>query len=446
MRYIPTSPKEQAEMLAAIGLQSIDQLFSTVPESLRLKEPLNLPPAHSEIELLRRLTLMAARNATSETFSMFLGAGAYHHYRPSHIDALITRSEFLTSYTPYQPEISQGTLQAIFEYQTLVCQLTGMEVANASLYDGSTAVTEAILMAHRLTRRRRVLVGASVHPEYRQVAQALTQTLGLEIELIPYEPTTGQLDISAVTLDASVAAVVVQSPNFFGVLEDLEAIGQAIHQVNGLLVSAVTEPISLGLIRTPGEQGSDIVAGEGQSLGIPLSFGGPYLGLFATRQEFIRQMPGRLAGQAYDQQGRRGFVLTLSTREQHIRREKATSNICTNQGLMMLIATIWMASLGRQGMKDIAWQNVQKAGYAAQRIAALDGYERRFTGPCFNEFVIRTRRPVSHTLARLQEHRIIGGFPLGRFYPELSDCLLVCVTEMNQREEIDQFVNRLEEL
>ncbi|MDW8239608.1 MAG: aminomethyl-transferring glycine dehydrogenase subunit GcvPA [Acidobacteriota bacterium] len=446
MRYIPISPDEQADMLAAIGLQTIDQLFSSVPPSLRLQEPLNLPPAHSEIELLRRLTIMAARNATSETFSIFLGAGAYHHYRPAHIDALITRSEFLTSYTPYQPEISQGTLQAIFEYQTLVCQLTGMEVANASLYDGSTAVTEAILMAHRLTRRRRVLVAASVHPEYREVARTLTQTLGLEIELIPYNRTTGQLDLGAVRLDASVAAVVAQSPNFFGVLENLEAISHAAHQVSALMVSAVAEPISLGLVRTPGEQGADIVAGEGQSLGIPLSFGGPYLGLFATRQEFIRQMPGRLAGEAYDHHGRRGFVLTLSTREQHIRREKATSNICTNQGLMMLIATIWMASLGRQGMKEIAWQNVQKASYAAQRIAALDGYERRFTGPHFNEFVVKTRRPVSETLARLQEDRIIGGLPLGRFYPELSDCLLVCVTEMNRREEIDQLVNCFDQM
>ncbi len=446
MRYIPNSPDERADMLRTIGLDSVEQLFQAIPESLRRRESLNLPPAQSEIELLKFLNALASRNATTESHLVFLGAGAYHHYRPAHIDALISRSEFLTSYTPYQPEITQGTLQAIFEYQTMICQLTGLEVANASLYDGSTALAEAVLMAHRVTNRRRVLLGATIHPEYQAVVRGYTQTLGLELETIPYDPASGQLALNSVKLDESVAAVVAQSPNFFGVLEDLEAASQAAHQVKSLMIDVVAEPISLGLVRSPGDQGVDIVAGEGQSFGVPVSFGGPYLGLFATRQEYVRQMPGRLAGQAFDHDGRRGFVLTMSTREQHIRREKATSNICTNQGLIMLMATIYLATMGRQGLKELAWQNVQKSAYALNQIAALKGYESRFSGPRFNEFVVRTRRPVEETLARLREKRIIGGLALGRSYPELSDSLLVCVTEMTTRQEIDEFVRQLSEM
>jgi glycine dehydrogenase subunit 1 len=445
MRYIPSSPDERAEMLRDIGLESVDQLFRGIPQPLRLREPLNLPP-QSEVDLLRRLRILSSRNATPANHRVFLGAGAYHHYRPAHVDALISRSEFYTSYTPYQPEISQGTLQAIFEYQTMICQLTGMDVANASLYDGSTAVAEAVLMAGRITNRQKVLLAATVHPEYREVVRNYTKTLGFELEIIPYDPESGQLNLDAVRVDDSVAAVVVQSPNFFGCIEDLEAPARAAHNVKALMIAVVVEPFSLGLLRSPGAQGVDIVAGEGQAFGVPVSFGGPSLGLFATRQEFVRQMPGRLAGQAFDHEGRRGFVLTLSTREQHIRREKATSNICTNQGLIMLTATIYLASLGPQGLKEIAYQNIQKAAYAAGRIGALDGYECRFSGPRFNEFAIKTRRPVDQTVARLLEKHTIGGLPLGRFYPELNDCLLVCVTELNSRDEIDQYVSQLAEL
>jgi len=443
MRYIPNSPDERAEMLQTIGLESIDQLFHAIPEPLKLREPLKLPPAQSELEILSWLGDLAARNATTENHRVFLGAGAYHHYRPSVIDALISRSEFSTAYTPYQPEIAQGTLQAIFEYQTLICQLTGMEVANASLYDGSTALAEAVLMAERITHRRKIRMAASVHPEYQAVVRSYTRTLGLELETIPYDGVSGQLDRASLSVDESVAAVVVQSPNFFGCIEDLKTVAGAAHEFQALLIAVVAEPISLGILRSPGEQGADIVVGEGQSFGVPVSFGGPYLGLFATRQEFLRQMPGRLAGQAFDQEGRRGFVLTLSTREQHIRREKATSNICTNQGLIMLMATIYLATMGPQGLKEVAWQNVQKAAYAAHRIGALDGYHCRFSGPRFHEFVLKTKRPVQETLTRLRAKNIIGGLPLGRFYPELNDCLLVCVTEVNTRGEIDEYVSQL---
>jgi glycine dehydrogenase subunit 1 len=446
MRYIPSSPDERAEMLRQIGLETTDQLFRAVPESLKLTGPLDLPPPQSEADLLRYLRGLAARNAVPGAYAAFLGAGAYHHFIPSHVDALISRSEFYTSYTPYQPEISQGTLQAIFEYQTMICQLTGMDVANASLYDGSTALAEAVLMAARLTRRQKVLVAASVHPEYREVARTYTKTLDIELSPVAYDSATGGVDPRALRVDDSVAAVVVQSPNFFGTVEDVNPLAQAAQAAGALMVVVVGEPISLGLLQSPGAAGADIVAGEGQSFGVPVSFGGPYLGLFATREKFIRQMPGRLAGQAFDQEGRRGFVLTLSTREQHIRREKATSNICTNQGLIMLMATIYLATMGRRGLQEVAQQNVQKAAYAADHIARLKGYQLRFAGPRFNEFVVKTRRPAEETLKQLQQQNIIGGLALGPFYPELKDCVLMCVTETTARADIDRLVSALAEL
>jgi glycine dehydrogenase subunit 1 len=446
MRYIPSSPDERAEMLREIGLETVAHLFRSIPGPLRLREPLDLPPPQSEADLLRYLRELAARNATPGTHAIFLGAGAYHHFIPAHIDTLISRSEFYTSYTPYQPEISQGTLQAIFEYQTMICQITGMDVANASLYDGSTAMAEAILMAARVTGRPKMLLAASTHPHYREVARTYTRTLGIDLSPLDYDPTTGGVDPRSVQVDDSVAAVVVQSPNFFGCVEDIEPFARAAHAAGALMVVVITEPISLGLLQSPGAAGADIVAGEGQSFGIPISFGGPYLGLFATREKFLRQMPGRLAGQAFDQHGRRGFVLTLSTREQHIRREKATSNICTNQGLFMLMATIYLATMGRRGLQEVARQNLQKAAYAADQIARLKGYQLRFTGPRFNEFVVKTRRPVAETLEHLQQKKIVGGLALDRFHPELTDCLLVCLTEMMPRAEIDRFVAALDEL
>jgi glycine dehydrogenase subunit 1 len=446
MRYIPNSPEEREQMAREIGLASTEQLFRSIPDTLKLKAALGVPPARSESELIAYFRDLASRNASASNAAVFLGAGAYHHFIPSIVDALISRSEFYTAYTPYQPEISQGTLQAIFEYQTMICQLTGMEVANASLYDGSTALAEAILMAERVTDRPEILIAGNVHPEYREVARTYTRTLGLDLKLVGYDAETGCIRPSAIKPAAVTAAVVIQSPNFFGGIEDVEAIAQVAHDAGALVIVAVTEPISLGLLRSPGECDADIVLGEGQSLGIPLSFGGPYLGLFATREKFLRQMPGRIAGQAFDEKGRRGFVLTLSTREQHIRREKATSNICTNQGLCALMATVYLSTMGPRGMRDVAEQNVKKAAYLADRITRLPGFSLRFSGPRFNEFVVKSKRPVEQVLGRLREKRILGGLPLAKFYPELSDCFLVCATETTTREMIEQYVETLERI
>ena len=387
MRYIPNSPEERQEMLRGLGLDSAEELFDSIPADIILREPLKTPAALSEIELLERFEAMAARSAAARRPS-FLGAGAYSHYAPTIIDSLIQRSEFFTAYTPYQPEISQGTLQAIFEFQTLVCQLTGMDVANASMYDGSTAMAEAVLMAERVTRRPRVLVSAAVHPEYLRVAETYVAHAGVELGRIEVDEETGRTSTEA-ALDDKVAAVVVQSPNFFGCVEDLKAFADRVHAAGALLVVVVTEAASFGLLRSPGACGADIVVAEGQSFGVPVSYGGPYVGLFATRERYARQIPGRLAGLAYDREGRRGFVLTLATREQHIRREKATSNICTNEGLIALAATIYMTTMGRRGLQEVAAQCAQKAAYARRRIAALEGYSVPYPAPVFNEFVVR---------------------------------------------------------
>ncbi|HWW76103.1 MAG TPA: aminomethyl-transferring glycine dehydrogenase subunit GcvPA, partial [Pyrinomonadaceae bacterium] len=372
MRYIPNSPEERQEMLRGLGLGSAAELFDSIPADIVLKEPLRTPAALSEIELLERFEAMASKNAAARRPS-FLGAGAYSHYAPTIIDSLIQRSEFFTAYTPYQPEISQGTLQAIFEFQTLVCQLTGMDVANASMYDGSTAMAEAVLMAERVTRRQRVLVSAAVHPEYLRVAETYVAHAGIELGKIEVDEETGRTSLEAV-LDDKVAAVVLQSPNFFGCVEDLKAFADRVHAAGALLVVVVTEAASFGLLRSPGACGADIVVAEGQSFGVPASYGGPYVGLFATRERYARQIPGRLAGIAYDREGRRGFVLTLATREQHIRREKATSNICTNEGLIALAATIYMTTMGRAGLQEVAVQCAQKAAYARKQISAIEGF------------------------------------------------------------------------
>ncbi|HEV2705129.1 MAG TPA: aminomethyl-transferring glycine dehydrogenase subunit GcvPA [Pyrinomonadaceae bacterium] len=446
MRYIPNSPEEREEMLKAIGLTSAEQLFDSIPADIILREPLKTPEALSEIELLARFEALAARNAAARRPS-FLGAGAYAHYSPTIVDSLLQRSEFFTAYTPYQPEISQGTLQAIFEFQTLVCQLTGMDVANASMYDGSTSVAEAVLMAERVTRRSRVLVSSALHPEYLQVAETYVRHAGIELVRADFDAETGRtvLDGEQTPLDESIAAVVVQSPNFFGCVEDLKALAERTHAAGALLVVAITESISLGLLKSPGECGADIVVAEGQSFGVPVSFGGPYLGLFATREKYARQLPGRLVGVAYDKQGRRGFVLTLATREQHIRREKATSNICTNEGLIALAATIYLTTMGRRGLQEVAAQCAQKAAYARRRIAALAGFSLPHTAPVFNEFVVRAPLPAAELLRRLaSEHKITGGLALSRYTPERPHDLLVCVTELNTRAEIDALVAGLE--
>jgi len=437
MRYIPTSPGERISMLREIGCERIDDLFDQVPESLRMDRPIGIGHPVSEPDLIEFFNRLASKNATNNQF--FLGAGAYSHFIPVIIDSLISRSEFLTAYTPYQPELSQGTLQYIFEFQTMVCQFTGMDVANASLYDGSTAVAEAVLMADRVTKRNKYLIADSVHPQYREVVAAYTKNLGVTVDYIPAGE-AGNIDPASLVVDDKTAAVVIQSPNFFGCIEDLDSIAEAAHKAGALLIVAVPEPLSLGILKPPGHCGADIVVGEGQSLGIPLSFGGPYLGLFTTLERYVRQMPGRLVGEAFDQDGNRGYVLTLSTREQHIRREKATSNICTNQGLFALMATIYLATMGRRGLQEVARQNLQKSHYAARKIAELNGYEMKYRAPFFNEFVIKTPVPASEVVERLIEKGMVAGLPLEGYYPDMRDSLLMCVTETARKEAIDRLV------
>ena len=429
-------------MLATVGVANAKELFRSIPEDVQLNRALNVTEPLAESEVIAVMEALAAKN-TAATKPSFLGAGVYSHFSPTVVDHLIQRSEFFTSYTPYQPEISQGTLQYIFEFQTLVCQLTGMEVANASMYDGSTAMAEAYLMAQRVTRRNKIVVAKSVHPEYREVAQTYTKHGEAEIVEVDFDEQTGRLaDLSA--LDDKTAALVVQSPNFFGCVEDLKALADSAHEVGALFVVVVTEAISFGLLKSPGSCGADIVVGEGQSWGIPMGFGGPHVGLFATQEKFVRNMPGRLCGIAYDKNGNRGFVLTLSTREQHIRREKATSNICTNQGLIALAATIYMETMGKKGLQEVAMQNAQKAAYAAQQIAALDGYEIAFSSPTFNEFVVRSSKPATEVLSKVRtENGIVGGLALSKYYSDRPNEFLVCVTETMKKEQIDALVTAL---
>src|SRR6476661_6123600 len=443
MRYIPNSPGERRSMLADIGLKRIEDLFDQIPEQLKLKETMGIGDPMSEPELLEYFRRLASENAID--YQTFLGAGAYSHFIPVIIDSLISRSEFFTAYTPYQPEISQGTLQTIFEFQTLVCQLTGMEVANASMYDGSTALAEAVLMAERVTRRSKVIASSAAHPQYLEVVRTYVQHAGIHLELAPFDEQTGQSSRAlAESVDDSTAALVVQSPNFFGYIEDLQALADAAHAKGALLIVAITEAMSLGLLKSPGACGADIVVAEGQSFGVPLSFGGPYVGLFATREKYARQIPGRLVGEAYDKQGRRGFVLTLATREQHIRREKATSNICTNEGLIALASTVYLETMGRRGLQEAAAQCAQKTAYAAKQIGELSGFSIPFTGPRFNEFVVRGPNRAVDLLSRLgKEKSIEGGIALARFMPDRPNDFLVCVTETNSREQIDQLIQAL---
>lgn len=437
MRYLPNSDADRAAMLEATGHRSIDELFAQIPEELKLHGKLNLPGPLSEPEILEFFR-QASRQSSRDYVSM-LGAGAYSHHRPVAIDALLSRGEFFTAYTPYQAEIAQGTLQAMFEFQTLMTQLTGMEVANASLYDGSTATTEAVLMALRIARRKRVVVAQTVHPEYRQVLDTYVRHQGVEVVEIGYSP-SGQLDVTKLdaALQQETAAVVVQSPNFFGCLEPIREIAEITHKHDALLVVTITEPLSLGIVQPPSD--ADIVCGEAQSFGVPVAFGGPYVGFLASHEKFLRQMPGRLIGQAQDAEGRRGFVLTLATREQHIRREKATSNICTNQSLCALAATIYLCLLGKRGLKALAEQNLAKAHYASGQLRAVPSAATPFAAPHFNEFVIKTPGDAEGLLAALREEKIIGGLNLGKFYPELADHLLVCVTETVSTEAIDRMV------
>jgi len=436
--YIPHTASDIEKILKAVGAGSVEELLSRLPAASRLKGPLDIPQGLSEQELLGHMKTLGSKNSTVDDYSSFLGAGAYNHYIPSIVDALISRSEFYTSYTPYQPELSQGTLQAIFEYQTLVCQLTGMDVANASLYDGATAVAEACLMARRITGREGVVLAGALHPEYRKTVATYLAATGDHLSEVAYSADKGSTLPEAV--DAAVsektACVVIQHPNFFGSLEDIEAIAEVVHRKKALLVVAVTEAVSFGLLKAPGASGCDIAVGEMQSFGNPLSYGGPYLGFMATKTAFIRQMPGRLIGQTVDKEGRRAFCLTFSTREQHIRREKATSNICTNHGLCALAASVHMVSLGSGGLKRLAALNLSKAEYLKKKLREA-GVETAFSSPTFNEFTVKVKGGAEAALKKLLEKKIIGGLALKRYYPELGDCLLVCATEMNSKEEID---------
>jgi glycine dehydrogenase subunit 1 len=435
MRYLPKSPAERQEMLSAIGAESIDELFSSIPERYRLREALKLPGPMSEAEIIKYFSERAGEN--SRGYTSFRGAGVYNHLRSVVTDAIIQRGEFLTSYTPYQAEISQGTLQAIFEFQTLMCQLTGQEVANASMWDGSTATTEAVLMAERVTGRRRVLVAHSLHPEYRDVLRTYAKNSGLQVEEIPFSK-SGTLDEKALrsAIRDDVAAVVVQSPNFLGCVETVPALGEIVHPAGALLVVAVTEGVSLGALRPPSE--ADIVAMEGQSFGLPPSYGGPFVGVIASREKFVRQMPGRLAGQTTDLEGRRGFVLTLATREQHIRREKATSNICTNQALCALAATVHLTLLGKEGLREMAQQNLSKARFALTELTKIPGVRRAFDAPFFNEFTLEFPRSVKIVNSELLREKIVGPVVLGTSYPELTKHALVCVTETTTRNDIEK--------
>ena len=447
MRYLPHTEEDVRQMLAAIGVASVEDLFCEVPSALRLQRPLQLGEALAESDLLRELQRLAASNATAADYSTFLGGGAYNHFIPAVVDQLTSRSEFYTAYTPYQPEISQGTLQAIFEFQTLICQLTGMDQANASMYDGASACAEAVLLAARATRRRKVILSAGLHPDYRQTVTTYGKYLGLDLMEAP-GATSGGTDAAqlAALVDGETAALVAGYPNFFGVIEDLTGLAAIAHGAGALLVSATAEPIALGLLKSPGELGADIAIGEGQSFGIPVSYGGPGVGFFAARQKFLRNMPGRLIGQTLDRDGHRGFVLTLATREQHIRREKATSNICSNQGLCALMVTVYLALLGKAGIREVAQQNLAKAAYARKQLVALPAVTLPFAGPCFNEFVIETPRPAAGVLAALADRRILGGVDLGRYRAEDDRRILVCVTEQNRREEIDALVAALQEV
>jgi glycine dehydrogenase subunit 1 len=433
MRYLPKSPADREAMLKAIGKGSIAELFTPIPAKYRLARDLKVPRQMAESEIVDWFRERSRENG--DGYATFLGAGAYYHYRPVIIDSLISRGEFLTAYTPYQAEVSQGTLQSIFEFQTMICELTGMEVANASMYDGSTAAAEAVMMAVRLTGRRSVLVARNVHPEYREVLATYAHHQELPISTLPFNE-AGQLDAGALenSITNETACVLIQSPNFFGVIEDVANVANLVHKRGALLVVSIAEAVSLGIVRPPKQ--ADIIALEVQSFGVPLGFGGPYCGVIATREQFVRQMPGRLVGQTTDRSGKRGFVLTLATREQHIRREKATSNICTNQALVALMANIFMTVYGKVGLRELAKQNLAKTTYAMEQFGKYA--KLLFTGaPGFNEFVVKTSEDPGVINSRILGHKIAGGLPLKKFYPELGNASLWCCTEMSTRTAID---------
>lgn len=442
MRYLPLTEADRAEMRAAIGVGDVDELYADVPKELLLEGPVDLPRAKSEMEVERLLSAMAKRNLSASRAPFFIGAGAYKHHVPASVDHLVQRSEFLTSYTPYQPEISQGTLQYLFEFQTQVAMLTGMEIANASMYDGSTACAEAALMAHRITKRRKAVLSGGLHPHYAEVARTVSHFAGDEI--VALAPDVLAREDIAASIDDSVSCVIVQTPDVFGNLRDLAPLAELCHRHGALLIAVFTEAVSLGLLKPPGEMGADIVVGEGQSLGNPLSFGGPYLGLFATRQAYLRQTPGRLIGETVDAQGRRGYVATLSAREQHIRRDKATSNICTNSNLCALAFSIHLSLLGEAGLRRLARANHASAVDLAERLAGVPGVEA-LNESFFNEFTLRVPGEAARLVEDMAEEGVLAGVPASRLLPDagLDDLIIVAATEVDTAEDREAFVAAL---
>ncbi len=451
MRYIPNTDQDRQEMLQTIGVTSVDDLFVDIPDAITFNRALDLPGPFSEMEVVQQLRALSDMNRSVDDYVSFLGAGAYNHFVPAVVKHLTSRGEFATAYTPYQPEIAQGTLQAIFEFQTFICQLTGMDVANASMYDGASALAEAVLMGQRLNNRSEVLLSRAVHPNYRRVAETYTKQLDLHLQEVNIN-SHGQTDIAALRsrISERTSSIVVQYPNFLGVIEELAEFSALAHEHGALLIVAVPEPVALGLLAPPGAFGADIVVGETQSFGNHLNYGGPYVGFFAIKNDpkgkVVRKMPGRLAGETRDAEGKRGFVLTLSTREQHIKRERATSNICTNETLCALASTIHLSLLGKQGLKDLGLRNFQNAEYAKRTLTGLEGFELLFQSPTFNEFVVKTPFPVEWLNRQLLEHKMIGGVELARYYPEFENAMLVCVTEQHRKADIDRLAECLQTL
>ena len=443
MRYLPHTSEDIAAMLKAIGIDSLDGLFTHIPQDCRRKETLKIPEALTEWELNDHIDTLADNMAVSPKYKVFLGAGSYEHHIPSVVTFLLSRSEFVTAYTPYQPEVSQGTLQAIYEYQTLTCRLLGMEVANASQYDGASAFAEAMLMALRVSAKKMVAVSRAIHPLYRRVLETYFAPTDFKIIELPYL-SNGSTDLSSLKDRDDLGGLAVQSPNFFGCMENLENIKQTLQNKKALLVVCFSEPLAYGLYKNPGQCGADIACGEGQSLGIPRSFGGPALGMFASKMQYVRNMPGRLVGQTKDREGQRGHVLTLSTREQHIRREKATSNICTNHSLCALAAVMYMAALGATGFKKLAQLNYDKSEYLKDALARA-GFKIAFSRPTFNEFVVEFPSGFEQTYQRLLQKKMIAGLPLAGFYPELKNHYLLCVTETITRQDIDTFIEEIKQ-
>ncbi|TJX14065.1 aminomethyl-transferring glycine dehydrogenase subunit GcvPA [Tissierella creatinini] len=442
--YIPNTPQDEKEMLQAIGLDSVDQLFDDIPKDVHLTKPLNIPESKSELEVTNYLSSLANKNCSVSEMTNFLGAGAYDHYIPSVINAITSRSEFYTSYTPYQPEISQGTLQYIFEYQTLIANLTGMDLANASLYDGGTAITEAALMACAHSKKDEIIVSTGVKPEARQILKTYAHQQHLKV--VEVETKDGVTDAQALEalVSDNTAAVIVQNPNFFGVLEDLKGLGEIAHKGKKTSFVASVNPISLAILKKPGELDVDIVVGDGQPLGIPLQFGGPYLGFMATKKDYMRKLPGRIIGETTDLDGKRSFVLTLAAREQHIRREKATSNICSNQGLNALAATVYMVTMGKEGLKEVATQCAKKAHYAFNELTKSGKYKPLFDKPFFMEFALTSETSVEKVNNALLDAKIIGGYDLGKDYPQYKNASLYAITEKRTKEEIDKLCEVLE--